>query len=166
MKKIILTIIIVFNFGVISDTFAATFTQDCQMQKIRAQQTAIQPSERCREAERFSENVDKVVGPIGFSLKYLFGTLFIVIAASGAAALFLASLSSIFKQKNAYGVPKSPVFGWLGLFLIVPLLIYIFYEFNYYAPYGYYRWVFTITLIGLIFYGVIELFRKKTPKSK
>jgi len=156
----------VFNFGVISDTFAATFTQDCQMQRIAAKNTAIQQSTACRETEQFIENVDKVVGPIGSSLKYIFGTLFVIIAASSAVALFFASLSSIFKEKDADGDPKSPVFGWLGLFIIVPLLIYIFYEFNYYAPYGYYRWVFTITIIGLIIVTTIERFRKKTPKSK
>ena len=164
MKKIILTIIIVFNFGVISNTFAASYDHEASTRACLEKFESVGRSGAdCYTLDKFMRVADTwAVSPI----KKIFGTLFVFIAASGAVALFFASLSSIFKEKDADGDPKSPVFGWLGLFLIVPLLIYIFYEFNYYAPYGYYRWVFTITLIGLIFYGVIELFRKKTPKSK
>jgi hypothetical protein len=166
MKKIILIILLVFNFGVISDTFAETFLQDCQMQKIAAQNSGISQSKACRESEQFNENVGKVLAPVTFSIKSIFGTLLVFIAASGAVALLEASFSSILKEKDSDGDPKSPILGWVGLFFIVPLLIYIFYEFNYYAPYGFFRWVFTITFFSLVILSIIKRFTKKTHKSK
>ena len=164
MKKIILTIIIVFNFGVISNTFAASYDHEAStracLEKFESVGRSGGDCYATEKVMRFAETW--AISPI----KKIFGTLFVFIAATGAVWWIFASLSSIFKEEDADGDPKSPVLGWIGLFLIVPLLIYIFYEFNYYAPYGYYRWVFTITFSGFIFYGVIDLFRNKTPKSK
>ena len=164
MKKIILTIIIVFNFGVISDTFAATFTQDCQMQRIAAKTTGISQSTACRESAQFNENVDKVVGPIAFLLKYIFGTLLIFIAATGALAWFGAAWESILKRNTDES--SSPVYGWVGLLLLVLVMIFIFWAFSF-SPYGFFKWIFTIIFFGGVFYGFVDtVFIKKKKKKK
>ena len=153
-----------FNFGVISDTFAATFTQDCQMQKIAAQNTGISQSKACRESEQLNETVGKVLGPVAFTLKYFFGTLLIVIAASGALAWLAKALESILKiDADEF---SSPVYGWVGLLLLVLVMIFIFWAFSF-SPYGFFKWIFTIIFFGGVFYGFVDtVFIKKKKKKK
>ena len=137
------------------------------MQRIAAKTTGIQQSTACREAEQFGENVDKVVTPIAFSLKYFFGTLLTFIAATGALAWLGAAWESILKRNTDES--SSPVYGWVGLILLVLVMIFIYWAFSF-SPYGFFKWVFTITFFGgfplLLGYEAFKKKKKKKNKSK
>ena len=160
MKKIILTIIIVFNFGVISDTFATTFTQDCQMQKIAAQNTGISQSTACREAEQLNKTVGKVLSPI----KFIFLTILTIIAAMGAIAWFWKALEEILVTYDDDEF-SSPLFGWLLLLALVVVMFFIFGMFAY-SPYGFFKWSFTIIFIGGVVFAFVDEIIKKIKKNK
>ena len=158
-----------FNFGVISDTFAATFTQDCQMQKIAAQNTGISQSKACRESEQLNETVDKVLSPI----KFIFLTLLTIIASMGAITWFWAALEAILDVDLGIAHDdefNSPLFGWLALLVLVVLMFFIFGMFAY-SPYGLFKWSFTIIFCGGVVFvfveGIIQkIKKKKTPAKK
>ena len=155
LKNITLIILLVFNFGVISDTFAATFTQDCQMQKIAAQNTGISQSKACRESEQLNETVGKVISP----LKYIFGTLFTILAVLLCLMWFYKALEEILVTYDDDEF-SSPLFGWLLLLGLVVVMFFIFGMFAY-SPYGFFKWSFTIIFFGGVVFVFVEQIIKK-----